>query len=110
MTMATKSFDLIAKQEFSFLESEYGFKLLKCNKEDWSYELIYVNDSTEVKITYKYREAYILVVLYKLVEGDLQENPRNVEDSTVLYGYGLDDILMLCNLDSLIKPAYEYGE
>ena len=108
--MATKDFDIISKEQFSFLESEYNFRLSKCEKEDWGYELIYLNDTTGVKITYEYREAYIFIMLYKLIEGDLKENPRNIENNTVLYGYGLDDMIMLRNPDDLIKPTYEYDE
>lgn len=108
--MATKDFDIIAKEQFSFLESEYNFRLSKCEKEDWGYELIYLNNTTGVKITYEYREAYIFIMLYKLIDGNLKENPRNIEDSTILYGYSLDDMIILRNPDDLIKPTYEYDE
>ena len=84
--MADKDFDFLAKQQFSFLESEYNFRLSRCDKEDWGYELIYMSDSTGVKITYEYREAYIFIMLYKLIDGDLKENPRNINDNTILYG------------------------
>ena len=108
--MADKDFNIIAKEQFSFLESEYNFRLSKCDKEDWGYELIYMSDTTGVKITYEYREAYIFIILYQLIDGDIQENPRNIQDNTILYGYGLDDIIGLHNPEDLVKPAYEYGE
>lgn len=108
--MKNRSFDIIAKEQFSFLESEYNFRLSICNREDWGYNLIYMNDTTGVKITYEYREAYIFIMLYRLVDGSLQENPRSIEDNTILYGYGLDDIISMSNPKDLIMPAYEYGE
>ena len=108
--MAGKDFDLIAQEQFKFLESEYDFILSKCEKEDWGYELIYMNDTTGVKITYEYREAYVFILLYQLDDGELQENPRDIEENTTLYGYGLDDLISLRNPPALIKPAYEYGE
>jgi len=108
--MANKDFDIIAKEQFSFLESEYNFKLSKCSKENWGCELIYLNDVTGVKISYEYREAYIFIMLYQLINGNLQENPRNIEDGTILCGYGLDDLISIRNPSDLIKPAYEYGE
>ncbi|MCB0531337.1 MAG: hypothetical protein KDD14_04000 [Saprospiraceae bacterium] len=108
--MAAKDFIIIAKEQFSFLESEYNFRLSKCDKENWGYELIYLSDSTGVKIIYEYREAYIFIMLYKLIDGDIIENPRNIQDKTTLYGYELDDLIRLKNPQALIKPAYEYGE
>ena len=108
--MANKDFDVIAKEQFKFLESDFGFRLSKCDKEDWGYELIYLNNTTGVKITYEFREAYIFIILYKLVNGNLIENPRSIQENTILYGYGLDDIISLRNSQALIKPAYQYGK
>ena len=108
--MPTKDFDIIAQEQFKFLLSEYDFRLSKCEKEDWGYELIYLNDTTGVKITYEYREAYVFIMLYQLMEGELQENPRSIEGDTVLLGYGLDDLISLRNPQALAKPAYEYEE
>lgn len=108
--MASKNFDVIAKEQFKFLESDFGFQLSKSEKEDWGYELIYLSKTTGVKITYEFREAYIFIMLYKLVDGILVENPRSIQENTVLYGYGLDDLIGLRNPQALIKPAYQYGE
>lgn len=108
--MAAKDFDIIAQEQFKFLVSEYDFRLSKCEKEDWGYELIYLNDTTGVKITYEYREAYVFIMLYQLLDGEFQENPRNIEGNTILHGYGLDDLISLRNPQTLIKPAYDYGE
>lgn len=108
--MAAKDFDIIAQEQFKFLLSKYDFRLSKCEKEDWGYELIYLNDTTGVKITYEYREAYVFIMLYQLIEGELQDNPRSIEGDTILLGYGLDDLISVRNPQALIKPAYEYGE
>lgn len=108
--MASKDFDVIAKEQFKFLESDFGFRLSKSEKEDWGYELIYLNKTTGVKITYEFREAYIFIMLYKLVDGSLLENPGRIQENTILYGYGLDDIISLRNPQALIKPAYQHGE
>ena len=108
--MKGKNFDEIARNQFSFLISDYGCRLMECKEENWGYNLLYLNDTTGVKITYEYREAYIFIVLYKLVNGRLVKNPGCVDDDTELHGYGLDDIVNLRNPDAIIKPAYEYGD
>jgi len=108
--MKGKNFDLIAKEQFIFLISEYNFVLLKSEKEDWGYELVYLNKTTGIKITYEYREAYVFIMLYQLDKGELRENQGSINDNTVLYGYGFDDLINLRNPQALVKPAYEYGE
>lgn len=108
--MANRDFDIVAKEQFSFLQSEFGFNLLRCNKEDWGYELLYTNNTTGVKITYEYQAAYIFIMVYRLIDGEFCENPRNINKDTILNGYGLDDIISVQNTEALIKPAYEYGE
>jgi hypothetical protein len=103
-----KNFDVVAKTEFRFLVSDYNFKLIKCKKENWGYELIYLNNVVGVKITYEYRESYIFIMLYKLIAGELVENPLYIKTDSTLYGYGLDDIVNLRNPLDLIKPAHQY--
>ena len=46
--MVGKDFDIIAQEQFKFLESVYSFKLSKCEKENFGYELLYLNDTTGV--------------------------------------------------------------
>lgn len=108
--MAALDFDIIVQEQFKFLVFQYDFRLCKCRKEDWGYELIYLSNTTGVKITYEYRNAYIFIMLYKLQNGEFRENPRNIEVSTILHGYSLDDLISIRNPQALIRPAYEYGE
>lgn len=108
--MVGKDFDIIAQEKFKFLESVYSFKLSKCEKENFGYELLYLNDTTGVKITYEYREAYIFIMLYQLIKGELHENPRNIMNNSIIYCYSLDDLIRLRNPKALIRPAYEYEE
>lgn len=108
--MANEDFDVIAKEEFKFLELNFECKLQKCKKEDWGYELVYLNKTTAVKVTYEFQEAYIFIMLYRLVDGTLIENPGNIKENTTLNGYGLDDVINYYDPSSLIKPIYQYGE
>ena len=108
--MNIKDFDYIAQDQFKFLVSDFDFKLSRHVKEEWGYEMIYLNDKTGIKITYEYREAYVFIILFQLINGKIKENPRRIEEKTVLYGYGLDDLIGLRNPQALIKPAYEYGD
>jgi hypothetical protein len=107
--MKALTFDDIAKENFNFLISDYDFKLIKSHKENSGYKLIYLNSFTGVKITYEYREAYIFIMLYKLINRKMIENPIDIMKDSILYGYGLDDIINLKNPSDLIKPSYQYN-
>lgn len=107
--MNCPSFDIIAKTQFKFLELDFDFQLTKCCEHNWGYEMIYLNNKVGIKITYEFGEAYIFILLYKLIDGKLIENPHIIKNDTLLYGYGLDDIINLRNPSALIKPAYQYG-
>ncbi len=108
--MKTENFELVAKNEFRFLETHYNFRLVKCKHERWGYELIYVSDKIGIKITYEFNEANLFITLYKLVNGKLIENPRSIKEDTLLHGYSLDDIIIMLDPSALIKPAYQYGD
>ena len=108
--MANNDFEFIAKEQFSFLQSEFKFQLINCIVETWGYELIYKNETTGVKITYEFQAAYIFITIYRLINGKFCEDPRNINEDTVLNSFGLDDIISVQNPKALVKPAYEFGE
>ena len=108
--MQTESFEQIVKNEFGFLESDFGFTLSESKKEGWGYKMIYRNNTTGVKIIHEYRESYIFILLYQLVNGKLIEDPRDIKEDTVLHSYGLDDIVNLRDPSALINPTYDYPD
>lgn len=106
----SKSVDTVAKEQFAFLESQYGYRLVECDKQNWGCKLIYLSEETGVEIVCEHREAYVFVTLYKLVEGTLQNNSRNIDSNTVLHGYSLDDLVSIRSPQNSMKPTYRYGE
>ncbi len=108
--MNNYKFKIIAEEKFSFLTSDFNFKLIKSYKCKWGYELLYLNEVTGVKIIYEYREAYIFIVLCELLNGKIVENPFKIEEDSVLHCYGLDDVINIQNPSDLVKPAYQYGK
>lgn len=103
--MKSKKFAEIAYKQFGFLRSKYNFKLVACNEEYWGYEIIYRNTTTGVKIIYSFQEAYISIVLYKLVNGALIKNPEPIQKDSILYCHALDDII-----SHRWPVIYQYGE
>ena len=70
----------------------------------------YKNPSTGVKIIYETHHAYITIFLYRLINDEIIENPRIIDKNVELNCFALDDVLLLRNKASILKPAYEYGE
>ncbi|AJR14779.1 hypothetical protein LEP1GSC020_3815 [Leptospira interrogans serovar Grippotyphosa str. 2006006986] len=108
--MKKPSFDVLAKKYFKFLELDYNFRFIKSLKESWGYEILYLNQTTGVKIVYEYREAYIFIFLYRLIDGKLVEDPGEIVQNTLLNSFGLDDIINIRNPLALLKATYEYPE
>jgi hypothetical protein len=107
--MRIPSFKTIIENQFLFLVSDYNFHLIKSYSENWGCVSVYLNNVVGVKITYEYREAYLFIMLYKLIDGKLVENPIKINLNSDLNGYSLDDVIKLRNPADLVKPAYEYG-
>ncbi len=97
-------------EEFGFVEKEFGLARLYSKQIEGGFEFAYRNATTAVCLTYEFREAYLFVMLYRLVNGEFVKNPTRVALDTPLNGYALDDIVSLHNPDALVKPAYQYGE
>lgn len=102
--------NLMFQEEFKYLIDEYDFYIQNEHQNKNCYEIIYLNSTTGVQISYEYKESYIFIILYRLEKGVLIKNPLNIKDESILYGYGLDDIINLRNPDAIIKPSYQYEE
>ena len=109
MAEVASDFDQVVKEEFEYLIKEYGFSLVKCRDVAGGYEILFTNKTTGVLIEYEFREAYLFVTVYRLVNAVFVVDPGIIEPDTVLNGFSLDDILAVRNPDTIIKPAYEYG-
>lgn len=100
------------KQQFRFLKKKYGFTLSKESQEDWGVQMDYVNKGigVGVKIAYEIREGYIFILLCRLVEGRIVDDPRNINEKTILNNFSLDDLISLKEPSDNINAAYEYPD
>jgi hypothetical protein len=92
---------------FDFLWNSYGFVIKKDKKEDWGYTLEAVNKVAGIKVVYEYREAFVNVILYKLINGEIIENTNKaILNNEKINGFSIDYIIKLLNPDDLEKPYY----
>ena len=101
--------DNIFKEAFAFLFSDHGCSIISSKKESWGYKLVAANSTTGIEIIYEFREAYIVVVVFRLIDGKIVNNiDRAVKSNEPMAGFGLEWIVNLKNPELKIKSAYDY--
>lgn len=93
------------RELFRFLETDYEFKLISCDK-DPENKLVYTNKTTGIKIVYEH-SCMVYVIIYKLVNSKMVENPRPLKPDTPITCFDFN--YLLAEKDRM-KPPYEYGE
>jgi len=97
-------------EAFDFLWNEFGFVVINDTEDNWGYLLEAKTEIAGIRIEYEYREASVLVTLYKLINGKIVENTAQaILNNWEINGFSLDWILALRNPEAQTKPAYEYG-
>jgi len=100
----------IFEESFGFLITDYGFILVSSKSESWGYKLVAKNATTGIEIIDEFREAYIEIILYRLVGGEIINNVNDaIRNGEPILGFGLGWVIKLKNPDDQIKPVYEYG-
>jgi hypothetical protein len=66
-------FVALCREEFQFLEDEYGFRPVSTQSGEDTRHVIYKNDTTGVGVYYEFRDAATWVVLMRLLNGTLPE-------------------------------------
>lgn len=108
--MKKKELEQVFEKAFEFLKNEYDFNTLLSKREDWGYYFTAVNSTTGIEIKYEFKEAFIQIVIYRLIDGEIIKNITNaIKNNELITGFSLEWILALKNPEAQIKPAYEYG-
>ena len=109
--MKKTELEKIFEETFGFLLTDYNFCKTLSKQEEWGYHFIATNSTTGIEIEYEFREAYIQIYVYKLVDGKIVKNVSNaIKNNKPIMGFGLGWIIESVNPADRIKPAYEYGK
>ena len=98
----------VLKTNFQFLLTDYNFKLIKENKSELF--LSYKSKLVAIRVKFDIRQGYLSIMVYKLEDGLLLENPIIILPESKLYGFNFDDILDGINKDLIILPIYLQNE
>jgi hypothetical protein len=97
----------IIKEKFNFLVREYNLQLVYDRFSDWGYKSIYKGDKTAVSVIFEFREAYVNVLLHRLVNGEIENDSYPFKKDTPLNNIGLDFIVKYKAPMRLTKPLYD---
>jgi hypothetical protein len=98
-------FDICAR-EFSFLETDFGFRVVAQDSSDVSLTLSLKNSTTGIRVSYEFRECYVFVKICRLLDDNFAPAPGELRPDTILYCYDLDDLLSVRSPESIV-PSYQ---
>lgn len=91
-------------QSFDFLWEDYKFAIISDKIEKWGYILEAKNTVTGIKFIYEYKEAFVNVIIYRLVDGELIENTTHaIINDEKINGFSLNRIISVINPSDLQK-------
>lgn len=93
-------------EKFQFLIEQYAFKQIAKKAEAGVYRIIYKNKTTAVEVGLEWREQYIYVELYRLIEGRIKNNPIIIRPETELTAFNLEDLLETRAPELKLPPDY----
>lgn len=100
----------IILERFYPLVKEYGFKKISGKIVSGGFEAYYENDFCGVSIVYEFKEAYLFIKIFRLIDGKKVKNSNLINDDTVFNCHSLDDLISLLCPQRLLKPAYQYPQ
>lgn len=107
MKYSNKQIENILKDKFIFLIADYNFSLESENLSDWGFKIVYKNQTTAVSVIFEFREAYVNIILHKLVKGEIDNDDYPYKANIPLNNIGLDFIVKYKNSSELTKPLYD---
>jgi hypothetical protein len=88
------TFSRVCLEKFHFLATEFDCSSV-VKKESSLCRVIYRNGTTAVEIGFEWREQYIYVEVYRLVDGKMEENPIVIRPESDLTVFNLEDLIAI---------------
>ncbi len=100
------NFCQVAKKSFSFLESEFGYRIASETREPWGSEIVYLGAKTGIRLLYEDMVPFVFVFVCKLVDGRIVDNPQLITPESEPLCFDLNDFL---DEKTKMKLATDYG-
>jgi hypothetical protein len=96
----------ICKTRFDPIIKKYNFRIVKQVDEDWGYKLFMQNETTGIEMYFEFRDMMVLLKLYRLIDGTIQEAKGEIRPDTVLNSFNINDLLEIRSPESKV-PSQE---
>lgn len=80
---------------FEFLIKKYGFRIKSTQSDNQTYRVVYQNKTTAVKIFFEVRDQWIILSLFRLIDGKIKEAPIIICRDSELNEFYLENLLIL---------------
>jgi len=106
MNEIVNAFFKISAEKFQFLVDEFGFRRGAQKSESGLYRVLYENETTAVEIGMEWQEQYVYVELFRLINGEIKENPIMIGHDSELAVFNLEDLLGIRAPKMTLDPEY----
>lgn len=97
MNEIVSAFFKISAEKFQFLVHEFGFRRGAKRSESGLYSVRYESETTAVEIGLEWKEQYVYVELFRLINGRIKQNPIIIRSDSELTMHNLDDFIGIRN-------------
>lgn len=95
MDSIVETFSHVCLEKFHILVTEFACKSVVKKERAGVCRVIFRNRTTAVEIGLEWREQYIYVELYRLVDGKMEENPIVIRPESALTVFNLEDLIAI---------------
>lgn len=95
MNEIVNAFFKLSAENFQFLVDELGFRRGAKKSEGGLYSARYENEKTAVEIGLEWKEQYVYVELFRLINGQIKENPIIIRADSELTVHNLEDLIAI---------------
>jgi hypothetical protein len=108
--MSKERFLELCRKYFGFLSEEFGFREAKKESSSWGHILYFKNDTTAVRVSLEWEYPGVFVHLYRLVDGQVVENPIIIRQESELTNYSVDDLLSIRAPELGLSPIFGHSD
>ena len=106
MNQIVNAFFQLSSERLQYLVDEFGFRRGPKRPEGGLYRVLYEGEKAAVEIGLEWKEQYVYVELFRLINGKIQENPIIIQPNSELTVHNLEDLIGIRAPGMMLGPEY----
>lgn len=95
MNEIVNAFFKLSSEKIQYLVDEFGFRRGPNRSEGGLYRVLYESETTAVEIGLEWKEQYVYVELFRLINGKIKENPIVIRPDSEHAVHNLEDLIAI---------------